>query len=185
MENPKQEAKGQETKGQGTEIAEQDRQRNLELQERLEKSPHAKSAMKNFRDGYNCGQSVVLAFSEEIGLDEKTMLRLASPFGGGMGRLREVCGSVSGMFMVLGSLYGYDNPKDYEGKKELYERVQQLAAHFREINGSIVCRQLLGLKEGASAPAPEKRTQEYYRKRPCEKIIGTAALILEEYLSEC
>ena len=100
MENPKQEAKGQ-----GTEIAEQDRQRNLELQERLEKSPHAKSAMKNFRDGYNCCQSVVLAFSEEIGLDEKTMLRLASPFGGGMGRLRECAGQSPGCLWCWAALW--------------------------------------------------------------------------------
>ena len=157
-------------------------EKDRELQVQLEKSIHAKRAMHNFREGYNCCQSVVLAFSEEIGLDEKTMLRLASPFGGGMGRLREVCGSVSGMFMVLGSLYGYDDPKDYEGKKELYARVQQLAASFREVNGAIVCRQLLGLKEGASAPMPERRTEKYYRKRPCEKIIGIAALLLEEYI---
>lgn len=155
-----------------------------ELMERLEKSPHAQRAMKNFREGYNCAQSVVLAFAEECGMEEKAILRLASPFGGGMGRLREVCGSVSGMFMVLGCVCGYDDPGDYEGKKELYGRVQLLAGKFRELNGSIVCRQLLGLKEGASAPTPEKRTEAYYRKRPCEKVIGTAALILEEYLSD-
>ena len=99
--------------------------------------------------------------------------------------MREVCGSVSGMFMVLGSLYGYDDPKDYEGKKELYERVQQLAARFRGNQRIHRLPRDAGTEGGGvSAPAPEKRTQEYYRKRPCEKIIGTAALILEEYLSD-
>ena len=153
-----------------------------ELLQRLQDSPHARKAMENFRSGYNCSQSVVLAFEDVHGLDEKTILRLASGFGGGMGRLREVCGSVSGTFMVAGFLYGYDEPKDYEGKKELYARIQELAASFRKINGSIVCRDLLGLKDGASSPVPEQRTEEYYKKRPCEQIIGISAMILEDHI---
>ena len=102
-----------------------------------------------------------------------------------MGRLREVCGGVSGMFMVLGLLYGYDDPKDPQAKKEQYERVQELAAEFTKLNGSIVCRDLLGLKEkGPQAPTPEARTPEYYKKRPCPKMIGSAAMILERYLQK-
>lgn len=154
------------------------------LLEKLEKSPHARRAMENFRKGYNCSQALALAFEEEHGLDEKTILRLSSSFGGGMGRLREVCGSVSGMFMVAGLLYGYDDPKDYEGKKELYARIQELAGSFEEINGSIVCRELLGLGKGADVPTPEKRSEEYYRKRPCPQLIGISAMILEEYIQK-
>lgn len=151
---------------------------------RLQESPHARRAMENFRKGYNCSQALVLAFEEEHGLDERMILRLSSSFGGGMGRLREVCGSVSGMFMVAGLLYGYDDPKDFEGKKTHYARIQELAGVFQEINGSIVCRNLLGLSGGADVPVPEKRTQEYYRKRPCEQIIGISAMILEEYIQK-
>lgn len=150
----------------------------------LEQSPHARRAMENFRKGYNCSQALVLAFEKDHGLDEQMILRLSSSFGGGMGRLREVCGSVSGMFMVAGILYGYDEPKDFEGKKEHYARIQELAARFREINGSIVCRELLGLGKGADSPVPEKRTEEYYKKRPCEHLIGISALILEEYMQK-
>ncbi len=161
-----------------------DEEQEKSLEEQLEKSPHARKAMGYFRDGYNCSQSIVLAFSEEMGLDEKSLLRLSSSFGGGMGRLREVCGSVSGMFMVTGYLFGYDDPKDYETKKELYGRIQELAGKFTHINGSIVCRDLLGLSKGPDEPVPEKRTEAYYSKRPCPKIIGISAMILEEYLQE-
>ncbi len=141
-------------------------------------------AMQNFYDGYNCTQSVVLAFSDLIGLDREEVLRMVSPFGGGMGRLREVCGSVSGMFMVTGALYGYSDPKARQAKKELYSRVQELASAFEAENGSIVCRELLGLSEKRQKPEPEERTPEYYKKRPCPELIGMAAEILERYISE-
>ncbi|MBQ2450168.1 MAG: C_GCAxxG_C_C family protein, partial [Lachnospiraceae bacterium] len=130
----------------------------------------------------NCSQSVFLAFEDMHKMDPKTALKLSSSFGGGMGRLREVCGAVSGMFMVAGVLYGYDDPKDYEAKKVHYERIQQLAKEFELRNGSIVCRQLLGLGEGKDTPAPEKRTQEYYKKRPCAELVGIAAAIMEQYI---
>ena len=135
-----------------------------------------------FLDGYNCSQSVVAAFADELGMNREQAIRMASPFGGGMGRMREVCGCVSGMFMVLGYLYGYDDPKVYECKKELYERVQLLAARFREDNGSIVCSKLLGLEGKDSSPVPSRRTEEYYKKRPCPKLAGYAARILAEYI---
>lgn len=143
---------------------------------------HGEKAKSLFLEGYNCTQAVVGAFCEEMGLDKELALRIASPFGGGMGRLREVCGTVSGMFIVLGYLYGYDDPKDYERKKELYARVQELAGTFKEENGSIICRELLGLKGKDTSPVPEKRTEDYYKKRPCPGLAAYAANLLEEYL---
>lgn len=148
----------------------------------IETSLYAKKAMDLFKEGFNCSQSVFLAFEDMHKMDPKTALKLSSSFGGGMGRLREVCGAVSGMFMVAGVLYGYDDPKDYEAKKVHYERIQQLAKEFESRNGSIVCRQLLGLGEGKDTPAPEKRTQEYYKKRPCAELVGMAAAIMEQYI---
>ena len=148
----------------------------------IEKSVYAQKAMDLYKEGFNCSQSVFLAFEDMYKMAPMTELKLSSSFGGGMGRLREVCGAVSGMFMVAGVLYGYDDPKDYEAKKVHYERIQQLAKEFELRNGSIVCRQLLGLGEGKDTPAPEKRTQEYYKKRPCAELVGIAAAIMEQYI---
>lgn len=141
-------------------------------------------AMQSFLDGYNCSQCMMLAFEDYLTIDIDTALKIASPFGGGMGRLREVCGSVSGMFMVLGFIKGYNDPNDYEGKKELYEHIQELARRYEEANGSIICRDLLGLSVQKETATPEKRTAEYYQKRPCSAKIGSAAEILEAYLNE-
>lgn len=142
-------------------------------------------AIALFEKGYNCSQAVAGAFCDVTRVDFDTMMRLASAFGGGMGRLREVCGAVSGMFMVTGLLFGYDSPEDIEAKKSLYGEVQSLAGKFKEINGSYVCRELLGLEiKGADNPSPEKRTTDYYKKRPCKELVGDAAEILEKYLSE-
>ncbi|MBP3451196.1 MAG: C_GCAxxG_C_C family protein [Agathobacter sp.] len=141
-------------------------------------------AMQSFLDGYNCAQCMMLAFEDMLTIDLDTALKIASPFGGGMGRLREVCGSVSGMFMVLGFIKGYHEPGNYEGKKELYEHVQELARRYEEANGSIICRDLLGLNVKKEEATPEKRTEEYYKKRPCAEKIGSAAEILEQYLNE-
>ncbi len=149
------------------------------------RSERKEKAMSLFLEGYNCTQSLVLAFEDLIGMERNQLARIASPLGGGMGRLREVCGSVSGMFLVLGFLYGYDKPGDLEVKKELYERVQELARRFEERNGSIVCRELLGLSVKRESPIPEARTEEYYKKRPCKELIGMAAEILDEYIREC
>ena len=135
-----------------------------------------------FAAGYNCAQSVVLAFKEEVGLDEETLKKISSSFGGGMGRMREVCGAVSGMLMVLGLIKGYSDPQDGKYKGEYYALIQRLAGKFKERNGSIICRELLGLKESVSAPSPEKRTDEYYKKRPCKLLVGDACEILDEYL---
>lgn len=141
-------------------------------------------AMRLFEEGYNCTQSVVLAFSDRFDMPEETLARLVSAFGGGMGRLREVCGSMSGVFFVTGMLYGYSEPKDFEGKKELYANVQELARRFEEKNGSIVCRELLGLDHKRDGSVPERRTEEYYKKRPCKELIGCAAEILDRFMEE-
>ncbi len=141
-------------------------------------------AMQSFLDGYNCSQCLILAFEDLITIDIETALKIASPFGGGMGRLREVCGSVSGMFMILGYIKGYNTTEDYEGKKALYEHIQELARRYEEANGSIICRDLLGLNVKHDTSAPEKRTEEYYKARPCTEKIGSAAEILEQYLIE-
>ena len=138
-------------------------------------------AAELFVEGYNCAQSVAMAFSDVTGLDEKTSARLISGFGGGMGRLREVCGAVSGMFFVLGTLYGYDSPDD-EKKKQLYTDVQALAAKFREENGSIICREIL--KNPPSDPNPSPRTAEYYAVRPCARMVYAAAVLMEEFIAE-
>lgn len=141
-------------------------------------------AMQCFLDGYNCSQCMILAFEDILDTDIKLALKIASPFGGGMGRLREVCGSVSGMFMVLGYILGYNEPDDYEGKKVLYAHIQELAHRYEEANGSIICRDLLGLTEKRQDSTPEPRTDAYYKNRPCAEKIGSAAEILETYLKE-
>jgi C_GCAxxG_C_C family probable redox protein len=139
-------------------------------------------AMGLFKEGYNCSQAVFGAFCEECGMDFETALKLSSSFGGGMGRLREVCGAVSGMFMVAGMKYGYADPKDSTSKAEHYKRIQELAEAFKEKNGSLVCRDLLGLSIQSENYIPEERTSEYYKKRPCAEIVGDAAEIIYEYM---
>ena len=141
-------------------------------------------AKENFMKGYNCSQALVLAFEDMVPIDRESLLKLASSFGGGMGRLREVCGSVSGMFMIAGLIYGYDGPETGQVKADHYARIQELARRFEETHGSIVCREMLGLSVKHDAPTPEARTKEYYKKRPCPDIVGDAAEILEKYIEE-
>lgn len=135
-----------------------------------------------FLQGYNCAQSLTLAFADVTELDEATILRLSSSFGGGMGRLREVCGAVSGMFMILGLVSGYATPETGEIKAEHYAHVQELAKAFEQKNGTIICRELLGRTREDSVP--EARTAQYYQERPCARLIGDAAEILEEFLKQ-
>ena len=142
------------------------------------------SAKKYFLDGYNCSQAVVLAFADILPVDKSTLLTLSSSFGGGMGRLREVCGTVSGMFIVAGLLYGYSGPETGSVKAELYTKIQDLARRFEEANGSIVCRELLGLKEKHSPPVPSPRTADFYKTRPCPELVASAAVILDKFISE-
>lgn len=160
-------------------------------------------AKEYFLKGYNCSQAVLLAFSDLTGLDAPLAAKLAAPFGGGMGRQREVCGAVSGMLMVFGILHGYDaaSPTAAEDKKLHYTRVQELCRRFREGNGSIVCRELLASHAArllaekqerdaqtdamlSDAPTPTPRTEAYYQKRPCPELVAYAAELLQTYLDE-
>ena len=142
------------------------------------------TAEQNFKNGCNCAQSVLLAFSDRTGLDEAAAMRIASGFGGGMGRMREVCGAVSGMFMAAGLILGEDGVPGREEKRALYGAIQELAARYRAENGSIICRELLAGVRTTPGGEPEARTEEYYRKRPCPELCRCAAEILEKFLLE-
>ena len=143
---------------------------------------HGLKAAELFLSGYNCAQAVAVAFTDVTGLTEAQAAKMASAFGGGMGRMREVCGAVCGMLMVLSYVYGYDTPGDDISKKRLYGQVQALAAGFRAENGSIICREIL--KNPPSDPNPTPRTAEFYAKRPCAKMVMTAARLLEQFMEE-
>ena len=145
-----------------------------------ERSARAKEL---FLSGYNCAQSVVLAYRDLTELDEKTAAIVSSSFGGGMGRLREVCGAVSGMSMVAGFLFPNFDPADSQSKKANYEAVQELAEKFRAENGYIVCRDLLGLAVQKEDPTPSPRTESYYKRRPCAEYVAIAARIVGEKIN--
>ena len=142
---------------------------------------HEKQARENFLNGYNCAQSVFLAYAQELGFNKETALKLSSSFGGGMGRLREVCGAVSAMFMIAGLKKGYTENNNDEVKAKHYTLIQKLAKEFEQENGSIICRELLEL-DGADNPVPSKRTTKYYEERPCEEFIASACRIIDRNL---
>lgn len=141
------------------------------------------TARELFRSGYNCAQSVFLAYRDVAGFDEKTAATVSAPFGGGMSRLREVCGAVSGMAMTIGFIVPNDRPNDSESKKRTYATVQEAAEKFRVENGSVVCRELLGLTQRKDDPTPSERTAEYYKKRPCVEYVAAAARIVGETIN--
>ena len=143
----------------------------------------ADKAKALFKQGYNCSQSVLGAWCEEVGLDIDTALKISCGFGAGMGRMREVCGACTGAFMVIGLKFGTTDGSDAKAKGENYEIIQKFAARFKEENGfdSIICRELLGL-DGPSKPQPDKRTNEYYKKRPCVEMVGLASGLLGEFI---
>ena len=143
---------------------------------------HSRKAAELFLNGSNCAQAVAVAFCDVTGMDETMAAKLSSSFGGGMGRMREVCGAVSGMLMVAGLLYGYDTPGDDISKKAHYTLVQELAGQFRNEVGSIVCREIL--KNPPSDPNPTPRTAEFYAKRPCARMVILAGQILDRYIAE-
>ena len=156
----------------------------FDLEERVAK------AKRLFKEGgYNCCQAVVMAYNDLFDIDDRMAASLSSGFGGGMGRMREVCGSVSGMVILAGLISPADDPSDKGGRTRNYALVQDVAGEFRKINGSIVCRELLGLTPiGSSStapnesPEPSERTSEYYSKRPCEELVGISARIIGEKL---
>jgi len=151
-------------------------------------SEREEAASGNFLKGYNCCQSVLLSFRDIIGLDDDTILKIGSGMGGGMARMREVCGCVTAMGILAGFISPAVNPGNMDERTANYALVQQLAASFRECNGSIICRELLkmGGKGGDSieSPRPSDRTGQYYKKRPCARLCGDAAGIVARYLEE-
>ena len=138
-----------------------------------------------FRKGYNCSQSVFATFCQDFGIDLETGLKLSSSFGGGMGGLRQVCGAVTAMFMIAGLKYGYANSQDINLKNQHYKLIQNLSKQFTDKFGSIICKELLlsnaNIKKDVSMP--EKRTQEYYKVRPCERFVMYATELTEKILN--
>ncbi len=150
-------------------------------------SEREETASGNFLKGYNCCQAVLLTFKDLMGLDEESILKAASGMGGGMARMREVCGCVSAMGILAGFISPAVNPGNMEERTANYALVQQLAARFREANGSIICRELLNLgakNGGTEGPRPSDRTEQYYKKRPCGRLCGDAARIVAQYIDE-
>ncbi len=141
---------------------------------------HGELAAKYFSEGYNCSQSVVLAYCNDLKLDKDLMLKISSSFGGGMGRLREVCGAVTGMFIVAGILDGYSDPDDKTAKDNHYKLIQQLSSEFEKIHGTYLCRDLLKVA-GKQSPVSDPRTKEYYKTRPCIRFVVTACDILDKH----
>ena len=146
-------------------------------------SEKSEKAKELFKQGYNCSQAVLGVFCEELGLDFDTAIKISSSFGGGMGRMREVCGTVSGMFMAAGLAFASTSDSAAE-KGEHYKRIQELARRFKEKNGSIICRELLQGVESSTTPTPSERTETYYKKRPCVELVGDSVEILEQYMLE-
>lgn len=135
-------------------------------------------AVELFKMGYNCAQSVTAAFADEYGYTVEQALKMSASFGGGIGRMRETCGAACGMFLLAGLETGCADASDREGKARNYAFVQRLADAFRRENGSLVCAELLGLRERKpQVPVPDERTAMYYEKRPCAKMVESAARI--------
>lgn len=146
-------------------------------------SAHSDRAAELFKQGFNCSQAVFAAFCDEFDMDEETALKVSAGLGGGVGRLREVCGTVTGASMVAGMLYGATDGSDHEKKALTYQKVQQIVDEFKKLNPSIVCRELLGLSPIASTPpTPEHRTDEFYKKRPCAQLVEDSAKAVDKIL---
>ena len=139
-------------------------------------------AINYFKEGYNCTQAVVLSFKDILTIDATELCKIASPFGGGLSRMRETCGAVSGMVLVLGNLIGYSTPELGEKKHELYKNTQEILKIFEEKYGSLTCRVLLNLNTKHDDPKPSERDHNFFLKRPCPELIGGAAEILEDFL---
>ncbi len=148
----------------------------IDLEERVSR------AKEYFTSGYNCSQSVALAYADLFDIDHELMATFSAPFGGGMGRLREVCGAVSGMSIIAGFLVPASDITDKAAKAANYTLVQEFAEAFRRENGSIICRELLGLTCKRDNPTPSERTAEYYRKRPCAELVAMSARIVGEHI---
>ena len=145
----------------------------------------SEEAKNNFLAGMNCAQAVLCAFADRCGLDRETALKLASGFGGGIARQREVCGAITGMCMAADLIRGPGEISDKAAKDEHYDFIRGLCDAFRDETGSIICRELLGLApKQTDSPVSEARTAAYYAKRPCAELVALAAKILSERLPE-
>lgn len=154
---------------------------SIDVNERVER------ACAYFKEGYNCAQAVAMAYSDIMDMRVEEVAKITAPFGGGMGRMREVCGTVSGMTILAGFIQPSSDPKNLEERKNNYALVQHFAEQFRKENGDIVCRRLLGLEpivERNETAMPSERTPEYYKKRPCSEYVGCAARIVGEHLNK-
>lgn len=141
-------------------------------------------AVKTFEAGYGCAQSVFATYADFFGMDRETALKLASPLGGGIGRMREVCGAVTGMALLAGLKDGNTNPGDEEARERIYLLVREMSDRFKDENGTIICRELLGIRTREQSAKPDKRTLEYYENRPCRRLVAGAAKIIEEMILE-
>ncbi len=139
-------------------------------------------AVETFESGFGCAQSVFSTYADLFGMDRETALKLASPMGGGIGRMREVCGAVSAMALLAGLKDGNTNPEDEEGRERIYLLVREMSDRFRKENGTIICREVLGILDREQSARPDKRTEEYYASRPCSRLVASAARIVEEIL---
>lgn len=148
----------------------------------LDVEARAEQAVNNFKSGYNCAQAVYMAYADLFGMEPKTAAIIAAPLGAGIGRMREVCGTVSGAALVAGLAIPCDNPTDIASKTRCYALVQQVADRFREANGSIICRELLGVAPIKESPVPSPRTETYYKKRPCVELVKMSATFIGEAL---
>lgn len=167
----------------------EEEEKGFQEENRMGQETHAQKAEALFLSGYNCSQAVFCAFCDVTEMEIDQAARLASSFGAGMGRMREVCGTVSAALLVMGIVEGYSDPHDPSAKKKHYEWVREFARRFREKEGSIICRELLskgGVEKEQILPGgdPQERTADYYRKRPCPKLCALSAQILDEMLSD-
>jgi C_GCAxxG_C_C family probable redox protein len=150
-----------------------------EIEQRVER------AKELFHQGFNCSQSVFAACADLYGIeDEEFALRLSASFGGGIGRMRQTCGAACGMFLLAGLENGSATAHDAEGKQQNYALVQNLAAKFKDENGSLICAELLGIAPKPQDPTPEARTEAYYQKRPCADMVASAVRIFLEHLEQ-
>lgn len=144
----------------------------------IDVTARTEQAVANFKAGYNCAQSVVMAYADLYKVDAETLLKVSAPLGGGMGRLREVCGAVSGMFLILGLEHPATSPDDKTTKTACYEAVQRTGLAFKDKMGSYICADLLKQKRAPQSPTPDDRNTDYYAKRPCAYCVAQAATIL-------
>ena len=154
----------------------------MKVPEAPQSEARAEYALSLFKSGCNCAQSVFAAYADLLGMDTETALKMSSAMGGGIGRMREVCGTVSAMAMLAGLKEGNADPEDEEAKEHIYALVRRMSALFKEQQGTIICRELLGIEGMEESAKPSIRTPEFYASRPCGRIITCAAEIIEDVL---